>query len=295
MIQSPKHKAVSELLQERSKSSFLQQRAAVDPADPEYKYHSDDIISLCKELKGDFEDQKKKQDDDWAATDKICKDTEKTLADAISNNEIAMSGLKKAIASKTAEISADLGTLQDTKTAMVEDEAYLKDLTKQCEDSAADWDQRSSLRKDELEVLTEALKILKDKVKPTDDEANKRALVQKSAKAHVKVANAVSPKESGSTVKAISKAVSFVQSASVSSHEAKKELALTTLRMEAKRLHSLVLQSLVSRVAGDPFMKVKELIQKLIERLVAESTNEAEKKGFCDTELGKLNKEVTYR
>merc|ERR1719491_1060830 len=303
MIQSPKHKAVSEFLQEKSKSSFLQQRATVDPADPEYKYHSDDIISLCKKLKKDFEDQKKKLDDDWAAADKICKDMEKTLADAISKNENAMGALTKSIASLTAKMSTDLGTLELERSTMVEDDAYMKDLTKQCEETAADWDQRTALRANELATLTEALKILKDKVLPTDQKANERALVQQSAKGQTKVVNAVPQKASAPAVKkesvlAVKKtasAISLLQDASVSNNEAKKELALTTLRKEAKRLHSLVLQSLVARVAGDPFMKVKELIQKLIERLVAESTNEAEKKGFCDTELGKLNKEVTYR
>merc|ERR1711904_414126 len=41
--------------------------------------------------------------------------------------------------------------------------------------------------------------------------------------------------------------------------------------------------------------KVKGLIQKLIERLLAESAGEATKKGFCDTELAKSRKERDFR
>merc|ERR1719215_270893 len=48
-------------------------------------------------------------------------------------------------------------------------------------------------------------------------------------------------------------------------------------------------------VASDPFTKVKKLIQQLIERLLAEATAEATKKGFCDTELGKAEKDRDFR
>jgi len=60
-------------------------------------------------------------------------------------------------------------------------------------------------------------------------------------------------------------------------------------------LQSSVLSQVALRIVGDPFAKTKELIQKLVERLIAESTAEATKKGFCDTQLGKAYKDRDFR
>jgi len=67
------------------------------------------------------------------------------------------------------------------------------------------------------------------------------------------------------------------------------------LREEGQRLRSTPLALMASRLAADPFDKVKTLIQQLVERLLAEATAEATKKGFCDEELGKARKDREYR
>merc|ERR1719461_504192 len=57
------------------------------------------------------------------------------------------------------------------------------------------------------------------------------------------------------------------------------------LNEQARRLNSRVLSALATRVADDPFVKVKKMIKDLLVRLMEEANEEAEHKGWCDTEL----------
>jgi len=95
-------------------------------------------------------------------------------------------------------------------------------------------------------------------------------------------------------------APSFLQRVSVhNSQEAAealaKEQAVATIMQEGARLKSPILSAMAMQVAADPFKKVKNLIQGLIERLIREAAGEATKKGFCDTEMGKATKDRDFR
>merc|ERR1719210_228119 len=57
------------------------------------------------------------------------------------------------------------------------------------------------------------------------------------------------------------------------------------LKSRARQLDSRVLSALAGRVADDPFRKVKKMIKDLLVRLMEEANEEAEHKGWCDTEL----------
>merc|ERR1719453_1413615 len=190
----------------------------------------------------------------------------------------------------------------------------MHDLTAKCEMKAKEWDQRSMMRADELTALSSALAVMQDKVKVKSDQANKRALLQNDDKS-------IAPDQAADDKEDVDEDdvgdVSFLQKRSphhkvgsllkraqekfherveadkaeevktVAKTGTRMERALDILREKSIKLKSPVLSSLAMKVAADPFVKVKKLIQELIEKLVTEAADEATQKGFCDTELGK--------
>merc|ERR1712003_282873 len=109
-------------------------------------------------------------------------------------------------------------------------------------------------------------------------------------------------------LEAVAKAIEIVSSGAVKGN-AEKHLpssflegsAMASLRMDAQsqlrakagmflqqRAHALqsrVLSAMADRVTADPFRKVKKMIKDLITKLMEEANEEAEHKGWCDTEL----------
>merc|ERR550537_1710835 len=69
-----------------------------------------------------------------------------------------------------------------------------------------------------------------------------------------------------------------------------QERVIASLMEKAKKIVSPALTALALRMSADPFVKVKKLISDLIQRLVQEAADEATKKGWCDTEMGKATK-----
>jgi DNA repair exonuclease SbcCD ATPase subunit len=85
----------------------------------------------------------------------------------------------------------------------------------------------------------------------------------------------------------VSKFLKKTEYVSATSLEMHRKQALTFLALEGRRLGSGLLMSTAIKLDGNPFKKVKALIQGLIEKLLQEMADEAGHKGFCDTELSK--------
>jgi len=289
MISVPKQRAIA---------AFMQQTAGVDPSDPTYKFHSQGIIDTIQKLLDEFLAKKSELDAEFEKSSAACKSTIADLEEKIEKNKSAIEQLEKDIITLTEEIATAREDLVNAEATLTDDQLYMKDLTKLCEARANDWDQRSHMRGGEVEALEGALKILKDEVQPMDAAANKRAmLVQKTSGQKMSLSAGSKLQKTLSFLQNSEASASFLATVRKSESTAamKQQRAVSVLQQAGSRLNSETLTVIAMHVASDPFTKVKKLIQQLIQRLLAEATAEATKKGFCDTELGKAEKDRDFR
>jgi Icc-related predicted phosphoesterase len=253
-----------------------------EPEKPDYEFHSGDIIGTLEDLKTDFTQKKS----DVQSEEDAAESSFNTAADA---KRTEISTAKDTLDTKEGELSTDeasladtTGELTETKALMHDDRKYLKDLTEQCERKANEWDQRSTMRTNELAAISQALEILTESVsgKAADSGAGGRSA---AVGAELQLDPDENPWEGE---------VSFVQ---VRKHKEivddealrPRNRVIALLKANSVDLHSPEISLLAMKIAEDPFAKVKVLIQQLIQRLLTESKNEATHKGWCDTELGK--------
>merc|ERR1719213_835468 len=82
----------------------------------------------------------------------------------------------------------------------------------------------------------------------------------------------------------VQKSTALAQLRSSTASPAQKAVA-TFLKSKAEDTNSKILSLIAIKVSQDPFKKVSKMIKDMIIKLTEEATEEAEHKGFCDTEL----------
>merc|ERR1711972_1275266 len=161
---------------------------------------------------------------------------------------------------KKLQAKADaIGDLKDTTTTMEADKKYLADLTATCEQKASDFESRQQLRAEEIVAIEKAIEIISSSAVSGNAEKHLPSMVQKGSAALAQLRSTLNTQTQDRVAK--------------------------FLRAQAAKLNSRVLASLAVHAADDPFAKVKKMIKELIVRLMEEANEEAEHKGWCDTEL----------
>jgi len=149
------------------------------------------------------------------------------------------------------------GDLEDTTSTRDADQKYLSDLTATCEQKAADFESRQQLRAEEIVAVEKAIEIISSGAVSGNADKHLPGLLQKPALAQLRA----------------------------QSTSANQQRVAAYLQQRAETLGSRVLSALAVRVEADPFAKVKKMIKDLIVKLMEEANEEAEHKGWCDTEL----------
>merc|ERR1719240_2545431 len=134
------------------------------------------------------------------------------------------------------------------------------DLTVECAQKTVDFESRQKLRQEELDAIVQAIDIMSSDAVAGSGAKHLPTLIQKGAS-------------------------SLVQLRSTSQSPVQKAVA-TFLEDKAQVTKSRILSLLAVKVSADPFKKVTKMIKDMITKLTEEANEEAEHKGFCDTELG---------
>jgi len=245
----------------RTIESFLSQDpdeglAVSAPEANAYEFQSGGVIEMLNKLLDKFIEERttleKEEMNSKHAYDMLMQDLNAQIDQA--NTDRDESAEEKA--TKLQNKADAEGDLKDTTSTMEEDKKYLADLTATCEQKASDFESRQQLRAEEIEAVEKAIEIVSSGAVSGNADKHLPGFIQASAFAQLR-----------------------------SGVQASQAKVAAFLQARAEATGSRVLSLLAERVESDPFAKVKKMIKDLIVKLMEEANEEAEHKGWCDTEL----------
>jgi len=223
-----------------------------------YEFQSHGVIEMLEKLLDKFIEERtsleKKEMNAKHAFDMLIQDLVAQIEQATQDRTRKSESKAKTLQAK-ADATSDL---KDTTATRDADQKYLDDLVATCEQKSSDFQSRQQLRSEEIEAINKAIEIISS------------SAVKGNAETYLP--------------KFLQKGPALAMLRADMQNQAQRRVA-SYLRNQAAQLDSRVLSVLASRVSDDPFQKVKKMIKDLLVRLMEEANEEAEHKGWCDTEL----------
>jgi hypothetical protein len=253
---------------EEEDSEFSSEEEALGAPDPEaYKKKSGTIIETLEGLLEKAEaqlDDLRKTEEKRSHNFKMLK---QSLEDRLTNAKKDMDQAKKDKAEAGEAKASDEGDLTVTKKDLGEDIKTLGNLHHNCMTKATDFEEETKSRGEELHALAAAKSVIQEMT----GAATAQAYDSAASFAQMKM------KTDTSTMSPDLQAVHQI-----------KRLARHT-RSRALMLFSTQLDQAIRSAAmtrDDPFAKVKGMISDMLAKLLAEAGEEAQKKAYCDKEMG---------
>jgi len=237
-----------------------------------YEFQSGGVIDMLEKLLDKFEEERTQLEKEEANANHAFQMLDQDLKNQIATANEQRNSKSEERANKQQKAANAKSDLSKTTASRDADQKFLDETTAQCQTKNQEFQSRQKLRSDELTALEQAIELMSNIVAP---QATKHlpTLVQKRA--------------------TLRRALSLVQISSKSVKKDVQDKVSFFLAEAAKRIGSKVLSQIAVKASEDPFVKVKQMIQDLIVRLMEEANQEAEQKGWCDTEL--KSNEVTRK
>lgn len=236
------------------------------PAPNAYEFQSQKIIDMLVKLKDKFKDERLKIQKEEASAKHAYAMLVQDLNSSITDSTNLRDERKVRRADHLKNKGVKTGELKDTTATKKDDEAYLAETTATCNLKKSDFENRQELRADELVALERAIEVL-----------SSEAVAGNAAKHLPKLA------QTGTSLLGLRRSLQLEPQGDA--EDTRSLRVADFLRNASERLHSPTLSNLAMKVQDDPFIKIRSMINKLIDRLLTEANEEAEKKGWCDKEL----------
>jgi len=255
-----------------AKDSQEQELALAAPEANAYEFQSHSVIDMLEKLKEKFIDERaaleKSELNDRHAYDMLTQD----LKASMENAQASITSKSQARSNDLQLVAGRQGELQDTTSTQQDDTKYLAEMKGGCVTKAKDFETRQQLRSDEVVAIEKAIEILSgDDVSGAAAKHLPSSMLQKHAP-------------------------SLFQLRSGNNKMPSNQLRMAAyLNDQANHIGSRTLAMLAIRAQEDPFGKVKKMIRDLITRLEEQAGEEAQHKGWCDTELADNEKVRTTR
>jgi len=259
-----------------AKPAFLQQAAP-------YQSKTGELIQTLQQIKDETAKNRDSSSKEESSALHAFELLQQSLEQEIKNGNNLMASKKMQVSKSQEAVAASQGDYQTTDHVVTQSLKYLEDCERTCEQKTLEWKTRTKLRSDEITAITEAVEILSsEKGQAAQDlELRQRQAVDDTTKYFTP---------------------SFVQL----SHKLRNTITVTGIsfletkvRMNQRLLtgQQILAEARAAAAAGqpDPFKNVRKMINEMIQRLLSEAAEEAEHKGWCDTEMGKSELQKTQK
>lgn len=217
-----------------------------------YENHSGGIVETLEDMKDKAETALNNLRREETKARHAFELIKQSLADAVTNLEKEISEAKSSKSGASEALAKAQGDLSNTEAAKKADQDYVAKLTLECNNKASEWAERQKSAQAEMAALAKGHEIL----------AAKFGFAQ-VARSTVTVRN---------------------------SDFGARDRVMGLLKKLGRTYNSFALMQMANAASKDPFVKIRGMIENMIQKLLKQAQEEATQEAFCQEETAKATK-----